>query len=459
MATIKQLSRIISSDVSLNRLQDQLASALNPILREVKGDLTGPLESPTVIALRGIEISSVPPTTGQALVYNGTQWAPGSGGGGGVTAVTASAPLASSGGATPNISLSGIVAAANGGTGLSTSGTAGWVLTSNGTGGWLSAAPAGGTPSGPAGGVLGFPGSTYPNPNGLAATSFTATKNIIDIAAPYNTWPVVLKPQDGVPAGGFFYLGQSIELQGSNGAYYNGPGGAARLLGGDGGTGGAGAFGGNGGDVEMIGGTGSIGGAGASVGGAALVSGGVGLPLNNGGKGGDTTIRGGNSSLTGGGVPTGLPGNVYVRGGRGTPADGTVYVGDVNTAEVQLATTSIRTTINGPTKLTPSGTVTISTSTFQFTPTTTFLPFDVTSGNHTLTSTPTIATAGAVMGQVLLILNVSAAGGNHIKLNRGVAEALKLGNASPQIDPGGSMMFIFDGTYWVETSHQQATST
>src|SRR5439155_14904706 len=37
-----------------------------------------------------------------------------------ITAVTASSPLASSGGSTPNISLSGVVAIANGGTGSST---------------------------------------------------------------------------------------------------------------------------------------------------------------------------------------------------------------------------------------------------------------------------------------------------------------------------------------------------
>ncbi len=42
------------------------------------------------------------------------------GSGGGVTGVTASGPLASSGGATPNISLSGVVPIANGGTGSST---------------------------------------------------------------------------------------------------------------------------------------------------------------------------------------------------------------------------------------------------------------------------------------------------------------------------------------------------
>jgi hypothetical protein len=47
---------------------------------------------------------------------------------GGVTSVTASAPLASSGGATPDISLTGVIDVANGGTGLSTVTTAGSLL-------------------------------------------------------------------------------------------------------------------------------------------------------------------------------------------------------------------------------------------------------------------------------------------------------------------------------------------
>lgn len=81
MPTVKQLSRIFSKDDSLNRLQDQLASALNPILREIKGDLSGPLESPTVSALRGRPIANVAPAVGQTLVYDGLQWVPGSAGG------------------------------------------------------------------------------------------------------------------------------------------------------------------------------------------------------------------------------------------------------------------------------------------------------------------------------------------------------------------------------------------
>lgn len=85
MATLKQLSRIQSSDDSLNRLQDQLASALNPILRNVKGDLAGPLESPTVRRLQGNAVSPIDPQTGQALVWDGAQWVPGNTTGGTVT--------------------------------------------------------------------------------------------------------------------------------------------------------------------------------------------------------------------------------------------------------------------------------------------------------------------------------------------------------------------------------------
>lgn len=61
-----------------------------------------------------------------------------------VTDVTATAPLQSSGGTRPNISLEGIVDAAHGGTGIASPGTIGNVLTSTGTG-WTSApSPAGG---------------------------------------------------------------------------------------------------------------------------------------------------------------------------------------------------------------------------------------------------------------------------------------------------------------------------
>jgi hypothetical protein len=59
--------------------------------------------------------------------------ATGGGGGGSVTSVSASSPLASSGGATPNISLTGTVPVANGGTGLTSPLTDGSVVFSDGT--------------------------------------------------------------------------------------------------------------------------------------------------------------------------------------------------------------------------------------------------------------------------------------------------------------------------------------
>ena len=61
-------------------------------------------------------------------------------GGAAVTEVTASSPLTSSEGITPNISLTGVVAAINGGTGLSAVGSSGNILTSNGSI-WVSSTP------------------------------------------------------------------------------------------------------------------------------------------------------------------------------------------------------------------------------------------------------------------------------------------------------------------------------
>jgi hypothetical protein len=94
------------------------------------------------------------PANGQIPIGNGTNFTPatltaGSGitvtngagtvtiaatGGGTVTAVTASAPLASSGGATPNLSLTGTVGVANGGTGLSATPANGQIPLGNGSG-------------------------------------------------------------------------------------------------------------------------------------------------------------------------------------------------------------------------------------------------------------------------------------------------------------------------------------
>jgi hypothetical protein len=534
MPTIKQLSRIFSVDDSLNRLQDQLASALNPILRNVQGDLTGPLESPSVVGLQGRSLSAVAPSTGQAIVWNGTQWAPGTVGSvvtsvlpplvlssgvlsipqanattdgyldsadwvtfnSKVGSVTASSPLASSGGSTPDISLTGVVAAANGGTGLSSPGTAGNVLTSTGTG-WTSSAVTA-TPSGPAGGVLGYTSSTYPNPNGLAASVFTVpgegfirirygTDTIGNLVTTFfqmdstSTTPTNVDRSVGLRAGtatgGFFgvnIIGGDLTLKAGTGSSIvsGGGGGSAYLYGGDGGTGDwAGGIalvqGGNGaasngvgGDAEVVGGTGLGTGAGgvarlkggyagpsATAGGDAYVQGGSGGAGRN---GGDVYIIGGQNTST-----NATGGDVTIRGGDGT-TDGDVRIGETTTAAVFVAASAIKTHVQGPVVWTPPATQTISAATDSFTPNRTFIKFDITGGNHTLTSTPTIATAGAVEGQMVILMNVDSA--DHINLQKGATYALSLSNATSKIDPGGSMVLVFDGTYWVEIVHTVATS-
>lgn len=99
----------------------------------------------------------------------------------------------------------------------------------------------------------------------------------------------------------------------------------------------------------------------------------------------------------------------------------------------------------------------ISADTDQITPVAPLHRIQVVSGNHTLTSTPTINFPGAVLGQVVIIQNVGAT--NHVVLNRGVAQQLSLSNSNKKIDPGGTMMLVYNGVLWTEVTHTESTTT
>lgn len=148
--TLAELRALLQSfrndDIStLSSLQYVLAVLLDytynlPVgggITELTGDVTtglgGGSQAATIQGINGNPISGAAPSVGDALVWDGAQWAPAAGGTGTVTDVTASSPLSSSGGATPDISL-------DAGT------TAGDVLTWDGSV-WAGAAPTGGVTS------------------------------------------------------------------------------------------------------------------------------------------------------------------------------------------------------------------------------------------------------------------------------------------------------------------------
>lgn len=117
------------------------------------GPTSGAAAAPTFRALVAADIPSLsyaPPTSGTSILYgngsggfsnvtigSGVSFVGGvlsaTGSGGTVTSVTASTPLASSGGTTPNISLTGVVPIANGGTNGTAVPTAGAVAYGTGT--------------------------------------------------------------------------------------------------------------------------------------------------------------------------------------------------------------------------------------------------------------------------------------------------------------------------------------
>ena len=106
--------------------------------------------------------------------------------------------------------------------------------------------------------------------------------------------------------------------------------------------------------------------------------------------------------------------------------------------------------------LTPPSVVSVTGASFQFDCARTFVPFTMT-GNVTLTSTPVIDTTAPVAGQTILLYNVASSGGN-LTLPRGTDHKLQMTNSTRILQPGGSMLLIFDGTNWVELAYLQLTS-
>lgn len=135
----------------------------------------------------------------------------------------------------------------------------------------------GGPPTGPAGGVLGYPGSTYPDPNGLApGDGAWAALDVLPIKAGTAAVNVTVDPT----------------------AAANTAGSALGVFAGDGGNSDDSSVGGAGGDVTLRGG-----------------EGGDGAATKAPGLGGKVTVQGGTSGAYGGTANTSSTGSVVIAGG------------------------------------------------------------------------------------------------------------------------------------------------
>ena len=147
-------------------------------------------------------------------------------------------------------------------------------------------------PSGAAGGVLGYTGSTYPNPNGLASIA-----NVIPVKAPAGA--AVTVKVDDVVAG----AGKGLTLSAGATSVPNTAAGTTSIQGPAGSNAAGAAKGGNGGFITVISG-----------------DGGQGAPGLQSGNGGALVIQAGSAGALNGGLPASQNGTVAIAGGSSANA-------------------------------------------------------------------------------------------------------------------------------------------
>ena len=360
------------------------------------GDLSGNYPAPTVAKLQGRAVAATAPASGEVLGWNGSAWAP----------------------------------------------------TSN-------SAP----PSGAAGGVLGYTGSTYPNPTGLAANGSskipikslgvgTTVTMVVDLESTGTGAGLTLAAGDTV---GSFTAG-ALTLRGGNGTVSTGTGGIAQLVGGSGtASGGAVTVGGgsgiSAGDASLVAGSSTGGGSGGTAyvyagngdqGGSVSIQGGAGTAVA--GVGGDVTVSGGGSSLSDGG-------DISIEGGVGSTSNGSVGIG-VSAAQSVLIGRSgkdVRTygrNVGVPTTYAPLAATTIPVNG----PTIFLNP----AANRDMTASPTLQTSGITAGTIVTLVNEDTTFYVDLTQDAGGTSYLKLATGNIYLFKYDSITFIFDGTYWVE---------
>jgi len=260
------------------------------------------------------------------------------------------------------------------------------------------AAASGGPPSGPAGGILAYTGSTYPDPSGLATVA-----GVIPVKAGAPGSTAIFKADDGTGAGDG---GTGLEIQPGAGAAAT-----PATAGGNGGTGGF--VGGAGGDASAT----HAAGRGSNLlfeagqGGAASATqqggpggdhtdsageGGPGSAAFGSGPGGTKTVKGGDAGPNGGGG-RGNAGPLNLDAGSGgTPADLTL---GGNARAIVAASQRVDSPF----------TQDLTADADTIAPATSLIYLTASAGNRVLSSTPSIDWPNVEDGGILEVINVDAA--------------------------------------------------
>lgn len=312
----------------------------------------------------------------------------------------------------------------------------------------------GGAPAGPAGGVLGYPGSTYPDPNGLAPN----LAGVIPIAVDGAGTPVEMKlDASGLGSNFYLYAGDGTTNDGGGAALLGGNalpgfiGGAGRLFGGNGGS--------VGGEIQILAGYATDLG---STGGSVSITAGQG------------DLLGGQTNIVAGAGTTGTGGNALLFGGDGQLQNGSVFIQPGTDPIATPGVVEINT-------VGPVGTTTIGVNTFvpggrgtlrifsglevppepAFTvnadPYTLFWNGSVAVAVASTLGLPAVFTLAPAVneGQILLVINLS---GFDLTINS--SGVVKVGGGGTRtLQMGGSIMFYADpGLWWREITFNAATT-
>ena len=309
-----------------------------------------------------------------------------------------------------------------------------------------SSAGAGGPPTGVAGGVLGYPGSTYPNPTGLAADGL----DVIAIKAPIGGTGAVKFKIDDVLVG----LGQGLVLSSGGTSEANKATGAIGLQTPTGPNAAGGAKGGNGGFIGLIAGDGGQGAPGlrSGTGGSIIISSGNTGALNGGIAplvGSQIALQADDSAI----AQTG--GSVFIGAGKGSVTNGNVIIGSgptsggcseiVLNAVVRESTNGIGLNVVGGEVV---GTANALVSLYYL--------INTTGGPITLNAaTPVVNGSLAYSGLRVALIGSNLTDDIVVPVGGNV---LLSGGANKTIGSNGYLELLWNGSKWIQTAYVQTNS-